>query len=245
MSELRPPTRWLDDDASAPRAFAEAARCFREDEPTVRMRQHMWHALEQSIAARVVPRAWRMPWRGMSALLLVGTGVMLGVRGPQLHTRVSPAPVDPDSAAQVAPAVSEPVRAEPLAEVAKMAGPAAVGGVSPRAAPVGHRPLARAKPKPTVPPATVVQPPPADEVTMLVRARKLLQSQPERALALTTQHSEVFPQGVFAEERELLASEALRRLGRYEQLNQRIAKFLATYPSSAHRRRIEGLRGRE
>lgn len=236
MSELQPPRRWLDDAAGAPSSFAAAARGFREDVPTTQARERMWDALARTIAAPAASRAWRMPWRGIGALLLIGAGVMLAVQGAQ--PRVTTPPVAAEKSERVAPpAVAE---AAPAAvELDSVAQPQPPPAALPK-----PKASVRASSEPQKP-ALVTQPTAADEVSLLVRARRLLHAQPERALALTDQHSAAHPRGVFAEERELLAIEALRQLGRHEQANQRIAKFLAEFPSSAHRRRIEALRGHE
>jgi hypothetical protein len=198
----------------------------------------MWDTLAENIAAQSASRAWRMPWRGVSALLLVGTGVMLAVQGLKPTAAVKSV-VEP-------PRVAEAVPGPAAVAVELQTSPAvpAVSSVSDQRPPPAARPKAKASEKGQKP-ALVAQPTAADEVGLLVRARRLLHAQPERALSLTDQHSAAHPRGVFAEEREVLAIEALRQLGRHEQANQRIAKFLAAFPSSAHRRRVEALRGRE
>lgn len=97
-------------------------------------------------------------------------------------------------------------------------------------------------------PRTGAQPaaaPSASELDLLVRARRLVRSAPERALQLAEQHRELFPRGTFAEERELLAIESLRKLGQRDLALQRATSFRAAFPTSAHLRRIEALSGSE
>jgi hypothetical protein len=80
---------------------------------------------------------------------------------------------------------------------------------------------------------------------LLLRARRLVRTAPDRALELTERHRSKFSRGMFVEERELLAIEALSGAGRQGLAAARAHSFLATFPSSAHRRRVELLVGRE
>jgi len=80
---------------------------------------------------------------------------------------------------------------------------------------------------------------PPSEVALLQRARKLAVSEPEAALRLLDQHAERFASGLLVPERELLAIEVLRHLGRDAEAEQRLRRFEARYPESIHRRRLE------
>jgi hypothetical protein len=77
------------------------------------------------------------------------------------------------------------------------------------------------------------------ELQLLTRARHVVRSSPSRAIALTAEHAERYPAGTFAEEREVIAVEALVRLGQREQAAARARAFGARFPQSAHRQRIE------
>jgi hypothetical protein len=72
-----------------------------------------------------------------------------------------------------------------------------------------------------------------------------VRSNPARALELAERHRAAYPRGTFAQERELLAIEALRGLGRGELAAARAASFRARFPGSAHRRQLDALSGRE
>jgi hypothetical protein len=74
---------------------------------------------------------------------------------------------------------------------------------------------------------------------LLERARQALATDPSRALALAQQHERLFPNGVLRQEREVIAIEALRRLGRSTQASERANQFETQYPASAHRRAVE------
>jgi len=82
---------------------------------------------------------------------------------------------------------------------------------------------------------------PETEVHLLERAQDALGASAAEALALTRQHAGRFPGGALAQERELVAIQALLRLGQAGEARARGARFLAAFPGSAHRRRIEAL----
>lgn len=104
-------------------------------------------------------------------------------------------------------------------------------------------PPERAPPKP---PKRAVQPSsPEAELGLLVPARKLVAVEPARALALVERHRARFAHGVFAEEREVLAVEALVRLGRGQEARARAARFARAHPASAQRARLDALLGNE
>jgi hypothetical protein len=77
------------------------------------------------------------------------------------------------------------------------------------------------------------------EPVLLEQARRALASSPATALALTNQHAARFPHGVLAQEREVIAIEALRRLGRSAEADRRAAAFAQAFPGSAHQRMVE------
>lgn len=79
---------------------------------------------------------------------------------------------------------------------------------------------------------------PADELALLMRARRVLLNEPARSLALADEHARDYPRGTFVEEREVLAVEALLRLGEAQQALRRGSAFLRAHPGSAHRVRI-------
>jgi hypothetical protein len=74
---------------------------------------------------------------------------------------------------------------------------------------------------------------------LLEQARRALASSPATALSLTNQDAARFPRGALAQEREVIAIEALRRLGRGAEADRRAAAFAQTFPGSAHQRRVE------
>jgi hypothetical protein len=77
------------------------------------------------------------------------------------------------------------------------------------------------------------------EATLLEQARRALANNPAQALALTHRHQALYPQGLLAQEREVIAIEALRRLGQGSKASERATGFERKYPDSAHRRTVE------
>ncbi len=72
------------------------------------------------------------------------------------------------------------------------------------------------------------------EASFLRRAKVALPTDPARALRLTDEHPTVYPRGVLLQEREVIAIEALIRLGRTDDARARAASFRSRYPSSVY-----------
>jgi hypothetical protein len=107
---------------------------------------------------------------------------------------------------------------------------------------------------PTEPPAPEPAPPAAQadaasrlrEEALLVRsAERLLGSDPGRALTLTEERRRRFPGGALDQEAEVVAIDALLRLGRRDAATARARAFEARHPGSVHARRIRALFGSE
>ena len=81
----------------------------------------------------------------------------------------------------------------------------------------------------------------ATEVDLLDRAQDALSSRPGEALALADEHAVRYPAGVLAQEREVIAIDALVRLGRPGDARARADRFFRDFPASAHRPRIDAI----
>jgi hypothetical protein len=81
------------------------------------------------------------------------------------------------------------------------------------------------------------------EVSLLDEAQAALRTDPQRALDLTAREASRFPAGSLTQEREVIAIEALARLGRIDDARARARQFFQTFPRSAHRLRIAALVG--
>lgn len=125
---------------------------------------------------------------------------------------------------------------------------------APRAPQLSAPPPAPSAAPPAVPPSQAIPPaaptpsvaPSSKPVTLesesalLERARRELNGNPSRALALANEHARRFPRGMLSQEREVIAIAALRHLGRSTEADQRAARFDRSYPNSAHQRTVDG-----
>jgi hypothetical protein len=226
MADTRDSTTRLLDDPTTPSELRQLLEIGFEAPSAVQAAR-----LRARVQAAQVPSAAPAPpglgWARASAvgavLLIVGL-VWLAVGRP-----VSGPPLAPGS--PVAAPRMQPAR--PAAERAMGTQPAQLTATEPEDAPATDRPVAT-RPAPG-------GRPPSDELSLLQQARALLEANPARALQLTRLHAHHFPDGLVAQERELLAVEALLRLGRTRSATQRAQAFLDAYPRSSHRRRIEAL----
>ncbi|RLB57109.1 MAG: hypothetical protein DRJ42_01390 [Deltaproteobacteria bacterium] len=79
------------------------------------------------------------------------------------------------------------------------------------------------------------------ELTLLQQAQDALGRAPGSALALADRHARDYPRGALAQEREVVAVDALLRLGRRSDAEARASRFRAVNPGSSQLRRIERL----
>lgn len=84
---------------------------------------------------------------------------------------------------------------------------------------------------------------PDAEMTLLGSAQAALSGAPAEALARCEEHARTYPGGAFADEREVLAVDALIRLGRRSEAEARAARFRVAHPGSAYLRRLDTLLG--
>ncbi|MBW2455230.1 MAG: hypothetical protein JRI68_12000 [Deltaproteobacteria bacterium] len=78
------------------------------------------------------------------------------------------------------------------------------------------------------------------EHQLLRSARAALANDPRRAYGLTQEHKRRFPQGMLTQEREVIAIEALARMGDGQAAGDRADQFSKDYPDSPHRDRVDG-----
>jgi hypothetical protein len=81
----------------------------------------------------------------------------------------------------------------------------------------------------------------AAEAKLLERARRHLSTDPALALTETSQHRERFAAGQMVAERELIAVEALLRLGRRSEAERRASLQLQTDESGLYTKRLRQL----
>ena len=207
MSE---PERWRDDGPEEVRALLRAARPTQV--MTAEQRARSRDRVGRYVAAATMAAAlsW-VPGAALGAGLgLVAVAAMYGVpawiapeRAPEViptATVAGPAPSTPAPVTSAAPVMSALPSADPPAPPRASSGPSA--------------PPASASAEPVDP---VAVDPLAEEVALLDRARAALSASPAEALALTAEHASRFPQGKMGMEREIVAIDALRRLGRADE----------------------------
>jgi outer membrane protein assembly factor BamD (BamD/ComL family) len=78
-------------------------------------------------------------------------------------------------------------------------------------------------------------------MTLLDEAQKTLSSDPAKALSLCDKDAAANPRGSMAQEREVIAIDALMRLKREPEARTRAERFHASWPDSAHGRRVDAL----
>jgi hypothetical protein len=93
-------------------------------------------------------------------------------------------------------------------------------------------------PHPQPKPAAAQEAPRVSEAELLLKARQALKREPELALRLASEHQAQYAKGRLTPEREVLAIEALRNLGRKAEADERLHKFEARYPESIHLKRL-------
>lgn len=121
-------------------------------------------------------------------------------------------------------------RALPPRLIARVPSAKAVSGTEPASATAATAPEPPAAPPPT-----------ETEFSLVEKAQRALGSDPQRALALADRGESVYPTGPLAQEREVVAIEALIKLGRLDDARARGDRFARTFPGSAHAPRITQL----
>ncbi len=140
-----------------------------------------------------------------------------------------------------APSASLVVAPSPSEQLAPLSPP------SEQSAPLSPpSPSTGASSKPTLGPGPSSAPPSdfAAEFTLLRSAQDALRSNPSEALHLASEHTRRFPRGTFAQEREIIAVEALVKLDRRSEAEARAERFHKAYPGSTHRARLASLLGK-
>lgn len=163
--------------------------------------------------------------------------------------------VEPAAMPAPAPAISAPAAPAVVVTAVPAGGEAAASGSPPgaeRARGAKTRrarapgPAARTMALTPVTTATATAPEPSEdplalEVRWLDRARALLASDPAAALAHADAYAQRFPGGALSAERELIAIDALQRMGRAREARARADVFAQRHPGSLYRERLQRL----
>jgi hypothetical protein len=163
---------------------------------------------------------------------VLGLAFMLVLSWPDHGRRQPTVTSEPRSVAVAVPAIPELSTSAPT-EQAAIDG--AAGGRSASPAP-------RARTQQRAKPAAAGKVEPAQgELSLLQRAQSALDHDARAALDLTEQHRRSYPHGIFSEEREMLAIEALQKQRRTRAAVERARAFVTSYPRSPHARRVQAL----
>jgi hypothetical protein len=232
---LSPSARALLQQAGGPRARTAAERA------------RTAQAVGRIAATPVTVGLGWLSWKGAllaAALVAVSAGVAVARREraadpAQVAPRAAEVPAPPRADAGVAPPARIPERVSLAVTAPRAAAPRVVRGRRAAIAPT----VAAAPAAPVIVVVVVgggsggaVARSPEDEQRALERARGLLRSDPGEALRVA---EEAPPAGSrLAEERELIALEALQRLGRAEALRTRAERFLRRFPRSLYAERV-------
>jgi len=225
MTDFEDPPRWADSADAPPRLkslFAAARNEVATDRELADLAARLGPMLGPSAPGPVPGASLLMKLGAGAVIAAVGLGGGYYARSKLTHRSDPNLPVSAPQAvapAQPVPAIPEapstPTTA-PEADAPPAAPSPSVHGAEHKAA-AAHR----------------------DEASLLEQARHALAGNPARALALTTEHAKTFPNGVLAQEREVIAIAALRRLGRTAEAERRAESFDRNYPNSAHQRTVD------
>lgn len=222
MSDFEDPPRWSE-GASPDAKLGALLQGAREDSATSAQLAELSRALGGKLGSSAAA--------GKAALALkVGGGalVLAALGGAYLA-------ISHEKAAVPAPSASAaPSSAAPIGSTAQATEPAL-----PLASSIGAEPAPAASTSTAVEKSTATSSSAPDEATLLERARAALDTAPAQALALTAEDARRFPRGVLAQEREVIAIAALRRLGRASEADKRAQHFEQAYPNSAHQQTVE------
>jgi hypothetical protein len=213
-----------------------ALRALREEQGTLEQAR----ALEQRLLDKLGEKALLAPLAPAGThlgrlTLLGGMSVLIGLLallGRPEHTPLPPAEPRQGTQAAIASASPAPAFVPPMT-IDTPAAPQIETTVERRSRrPPRDKRASLVTQRKVAPP--VVLPPREDELSMLHRARAALRHSPDAALSITEQHAHDYPAGVFVEEREVLAIEALLKQRRTAEALDRAERFVTKQPASTY-----------
>jgi hypothetical protein len=233
MSE---PIRWLDDPSSAP-ALRDALRTLPAEAPELpaAVLDGVATNLRRGASSTGSGAAIAGLLAGLVSLALVLTAMLRPVDAapsektvPERREARQAAPADPAAAGRATDSVERAPEVAPPVIESDRRHTTRAGARTTRE---------RAREAVSTEPATTV----ASEVELLLRARRALASDPAAALAIAAEHQAAYPRGSHVLEREVVAIDALLRLGRSPEARARRALVDASYPNALYGERIDRL----
>ena len=234
---MKDPTRWAD-GGDAPGDLAALLKGARDDVPTQEELKAVAAALGPALGGSAGSGAGATGTSGAAAgatgavsgpIVVLGVVAACALAGGGLYALVkssapefshAPTPTTP-IVVPAAPSVSAPSQPQEPETTAE-------------------EPSASAAPEPVKPAPTASKGP--SEAELLRRAQQLVQTNPAQALALTREHQRRFPNGALSQEREVIAIEALKKLGNEKAAKEKSGEFEKSYPGSAHIPKVETLK---
>jgi hypothetical protein len=217
----------LSRDAEDQELFELGLRALRDEQGTIEQAR----ALEERLLDALGPKALSAPpasarhsgsWLD-KPMLIVGLTVLVGLsvyvardderQNLERHEHAAPPALETPMPDAPPPSIEQPV----------------VAKAEPRA--VEPARIATLRRKPTRASTQAVR---IDELTLLKRARAALRDDPRAALRIAEQHAREYPAGVFVQEREVLAINALLKQRRSADAYERAQRFVATHESSSY-----------
>jgi hypothetical protein len=253
-----------DDDNAAELRLAAAVGVAREQWPAPAALERVRRGVATAVAgstpiagptqARLLRRSTRAAWlRGGGLALLIGAGFGgfaawrlgsgSGSEGESVAVPARPVAAGTQSARVDAATAVAPVPALPPAVTVAQPLPPVLASTETRRKiqrARAARPAAQAA-RESEAPAVALDP--ETELALLRRALGALAAQPRESLELAAQHERDYAQGIFGQEREVIAIDALLALQRTTAAETRARRFLERYPRSAHAPRIRTLLG--
>lgn len=241
---MNAPRRWLDDGAQLPPSLLGAMR----DAPASPSPDELHllaHHLSSTLGVPLLPTATTaiasgaVKAQGLWALAGWILGGVAGGLGVSSLVALTAASLDPPPTASP---MTRPVpTSSPSHRIASRPSPlvppppAEPAQAPPSVVPTAPAPLRNEPTLPSVPDPTST---PNTELSLLRAAQAALADAPGHALALCSRHAEQYPNGTLAQERDVIAIDALLRLGRVDEASARARVFEARYPGSAHSHRL-------
>jgi hypothetical protein len=225
VTDQQDPLRWSEADSDAGPELRELFRSAAFDVPS--------DAQLQALRARLPnPPAGPPPATGGKSGLLGSGGRALAVTAAIGGLAALVAVVGLRSSERPAETTAPPM----ASSSSRLLEPVPASSPSPNVGPTAPSEPTAAAPAPSASSARTKMP---NEAALLERARRALSSNPALALELTRRHQAEFPRGVLRQEREVIAIEALRRLGKADQARERGSDFRREFPDSPHGRAVD------
>lgn len=247
MNRLKEPVRHLDPDSGSPLELREMLQAACDEAPNraqiARMTKNLFSHTQQVSQSSSAPSSIRTSYlaRIGIALAVAAAGVWVIERG--WYDRVPPESPKSQQQQKLSGSTkeaSEPAHppGQPLSLPDTSDDPSDTLLQLPEEGPdraISHR----IKKQPRSAPAKSWNP--DQELLLLKEAKRSLPKAASRAFRFTERHRLSYPQGIYQQEREAIAIEALLRIGYKSRAEKRAQRFYERFPNSAYKHRIRQL----